>query len=235
MPKILEYPTASIKRSLRLAKAVDELGGSSSLDMCAERLGKKVSGGFREVIHSATKYNFLIQKKGILTITPLYKEIKLAYNEKEAENLKQKAFLNVPLFQKIYDRFKGQKLPVDIFDKLLIKEFNVSERMASRVEKYFIEGAKEIGLLTSDNMVIASAETCNKPTDEDSESQFDKLESETTNFEKQAYSSPQGSYSVKIFGPGMNSTISIMEEEDLEIVEKMLAKIKKKLHEKQDS
>src|SRR4030042_1425795 len=112
MPKILEYPTASIKKSLGLAKAVDELGGSSSLAMCAEKLGKKVSGGFREVVHSANKYNFLSQKKGTLTIAPLYRDIKLAYDEKEKETLLQKAFLNVSLFQKIYNRFKGQKLPV---------------------------------------------------------------------------------------------------------------------------
>lgn len=235
MPAKLEYPTASIKKSLGLAKAVDELGGSSSLAMCAEKLNKKISGGFREIAISSTKYDFLVLKRGTLAITPLYRDIKLAYDEKEKETLLQKAFLNVPLFQKIYDRFKGQKLPVDIFDKLLIKEFSVSERMASRVKKYFIEGAKEVGLLAPDNMVITSTETYNKPTEEDLESQFGKLEGETTNSEKQVYSSPQGLYSVKIFGPGMNSTISIMEKEDIEIVEKMLGKISKRLQEKQDS
>ncbi|MBN1393245.1 MAG: hypothetical protein JW947_10645, partial [Sedimentisphaerales bacterium] len=69
----LEYPTASIKKSLGLAKAVDELGGSSSLAMCAEKLNKKMSGGFREIVISSTKYNFLVQKRGTLTITPLYR------------------------------------------------------------------------------------------------------------------------------------------------------------------
>jgi len=235
MPKILEYPAASIKKSLGLAKAVDELGGSSSIAMCAEKLKKKVSGGFRDIIYGATKHNFLVQNKGTLTITPLYRDIKLAYNEKEKENLLQKAFFNVPLFQKIYDRFKGSKLPVDIFDKLLIKEFGVSERMASRVKKYFIEGAKTVGLLTPDNMVISSAESYNKSIDDDLEAPFDKLESETANSEKQVYGLSRDSYSVKIFGPGINSTISIIEKEDLEIVEKMLEKIKKRLQDEQDN
>jgi len=236
MPKVIDYPTASFRKSLELAGAVSELGGSSSIEMCAEKLNKKVSGGFHEVIHSAVKYGFLTHKKGEVSVTPFYKDIKLAYSPEDETKLLQKAFLSIPLFQKVYDRFKGQKLPVSIFEKLLIKEFNVNERIASRVMAYFLDGAKKVSLLTADNMVASSVEVYSKPTDADSETQFGKVESEATSSEKQTPILPLDSYSVKISGPGINSTIAITEQDDLEIVNIMLNKIRKKLEtEKTDS
>ena len=41
-------------------------------------------------------------------------------------------------------------------------------------------------------------------------------------------------FSVKIQGPGINSTLVIREEEDLDIVEVMLKKVRKKLLEGQE-
>ncbi len=209
MPKIAEYPFASIKKSLKLAQTVDELGGSSTMEMCAEKLGKKVSGGFHQIIQSAVKYGFIVRKKGVLTILPGYKDIKLAYNEDERISLLRKAFLNVPLFQKVCNRFANQKLPVDILSKLLIKEFGVPERMAPRVKTHFIGGAKEVGLITPDNMIV--------------------LDRDEIDLEESKIASSPDSYVVKFLGPGLNSAITINEPEDLDIVKVMLNKVEKKL------
>jgi hypothetical protein len=227
MPKIAEYPVASIKKSLELAKAVDELGGSSTIEMCAEKLGKQVSGGFSQIIQSAAKYGFIVRKKGMLNILPCYKDIKLAYNDEERTSLLQKAFLNVPLFQKVCDRFANQKLPVDILDKLLIKEFGVPERIAHRVKTHFIVGAKEVGLITPDNVV--ERESQNGAILSDSANQKNGSErGEIDSRENKVASSPD-SYVVKFLGPGLNSTIAINEPEDLDIVKVMLNKVEKKL------
>ncbi len=234
MPKIAEYPVASIKKSLELAQTVDELGGSSTIEVCAEKLGKQVSGGFHQIIQSAVKYGFIVRKKGTLTILPCYKDIKLAYNENERISLLQKAFLNVPLFQKVCNRFANQKLPVEILNKLLIKEFGVPEGIARRVKTHFIGGAKEVGLITPDNIIVLSRGSQNDTTLSDTGNQksgfeFDEIDSR----ESKVASSPD-SYIVKFLGPGMNSTIAINEPEDLDIVKVMLNKVEKKLNTRAD-
>ena len=171
-----EYPYATIKQCMELAKAVDELGGSSSIEICAEKLGKQVSGAFRDIIYSAVKYGFVIAKRGSgIQITENYKNIKLSYNKTEKAQLIEEAFLKIPLFMKVCERFNNQKLPVEFFDKLLIKEFNVNEKHASKVKGLFIKGARDVGLMGTDNTLCYSKEpsndNSNTNTDDDKEQQ----------------------------------------------------------------
>ena len=234
MPKIAEYPFASIKKSLKLAQTVDELGGSSTIEMCAEKLGKKVSGGFHQIIQSAVKYGFIVRKKGVLTILPGYKDIKLAYNEDERISLLKKAFLNVPLFQKVCNRFANQKLPVEILSKLLIKEFGVPEKIAPRVKTHFIGGAKEVGLITPDNMIVPGHESQNNFIVSDTAGQKNSFERDEIDLKENKLASSPDSYVVKFLGPGLNLVITINEPEDLDIVKVMLNKVEKKLNAKAD-
>jgi hypothetical protein len=234
MPKIAEYPVSSIKKSLELAKTVDELGGSSTIEVCAEKLGKKVSGGFSQIIQSAVKYGFIVRKKGILSILPCYRDIKLAYNENERISLLQKAFLNVPLFQKMCNRFANQKLPVEILNKLLIKEFGVPERMARSVKTYFMGGAKEVGLITPDNIIVLDRGSQDDAILSDTADQKNSFERDEIDSKESKVASSPNSYIVKFLGPGINSTITINELEDLAIVKVILNKVEKKLNTKTD-
>lgn len=234
MPKIAEYPVASIKKSLELAQAVDELGGSSTVEVCAEKLGKQVSGGFHQIIQSAVKYGFIVRKKGVLTILPCYRDIKLAYNENERTNLLQKAFLNVPLFQKVCNRFANQKLPVEILNKLLIKEFDVPEKMARLVKTHFIGGAKEVGLITPDNIIVLDRGSQDDAILSDMANQKNSFERDEIDSRESKVASSPNSYIVKFLGPGINSTITINELEDLAIVKVILNKVEKKLNTEAD-
>jgi hypothetical protein len=233
MPKITEYPMASLKKSIELAKAVDELGGNCSIDMCAEKLNRQVSGGFRYVIYGATKFNLVVQTKGMLTITSLYKDIKLSYSEEQKEAYLQAAFLNVPLFKNVCDRFKDQKLPINILDKLLVREFGVGERIVSRVKKYFVEGAKMVGLLSPDNKIVSLTEISNEVSGDIMNQQFVNSIKGKTRLQDpndNTYFASSSLYSVKISGPGVNFAISITENADLEVVKLILEKIKGKIN-----
>ena len=227
MPKTVGYTFASINKSLELARAVDELGGNSSVAMCAEKLGKKVSGGFQQIIQSAAKYGFVERQKGELATTSLFKDIKLAYSDSERKKLLQIAFLNVPLFKVLCDRFNNQEIPISHFNKLLIKEYGVSENMGQRVKTHFVDGAKEVGLMSPDNRIVSTLNLDGADTDAGPSSSDVGVAGVEEN--QQSPSLDTDSYSVKISGPGICSTISIADEGDLEIVEIMLKKIKKKL------
>ena len=222
MPKILEYPRASLKKSLELAKAVEALGDSCSVANCAEKMNRKDSGPFMAIVSAAGKFGLVDSQKGKLTTTKLFKSLELSYNDQEKKIILLKSFLKVPLFKELYNKFIDKELPINMLEKILIREFDVDKKLGSRVAKYFIEGAKQVELLKEDNkikkMEIEESEETEEP---------DKIEPE---LQKEITSQ---NFAVHIMGPGMNSRIELKDKDDIEIVDAMLNKVKKKLEKKE--
>jgi hypothetical protein len=147
MPKILDYPKSSFSSSMDMAEAIDSLGGSCEKESCADQMGLKVTGSFSKRIGSTVKYNLITSTKGRLETTDLYRSIKNSYNEEERLKYIKEAFLSPPVYNSLYGTFKGKKLPVDILDKYLIREFDVEDKNASTVARIFLNDLESIGLL----------------------------------------------------------------------------------------
>ena len=227
MPRRVEYPRRSLSDALKLAETVSRLGGKCSVETCADSMKKKVSGSFGALVSAAVKYGFLTSKSGQLAVTEQFDRYRLAYDEEEKRELLRQAFLNVPLFSQVFTRFqKNGELP-DILTKVLIREFDVNENLASAIRKYFISGATESGLLSEDGKFV--------------ESDVAERDGEQTSVHDEAghqEHAPQpiatsvaaaGEFSITIAGPGLNSTLVIREPEDLLIVDAMLKKVERKL------
>lgn len=238
MPKNLNYPLASFQKAFALADAVDALGGKSPVENCAEKMQRKVSGGFMVIISSAQKFSLVTFEKGMIITTEDYKLIKHAYTNIEKITFLQKALLSPQVFSILYKRFKGKELPVITLDKILIREFGVEESTAGRVAGYFIDGLKTYQLLNGANVVedlqeaaLDKEETKKDKSEEVKIHDFDRntqkaiAEIPDASFTRQKMSS----YEIQITGPGINSKISITDEEDLIIPEAILKKIKKDL------
>lgn len=243
MAKQIDYPRATLKNSLELARAVDDLGGKATIELAADRMEKKVSGAFRALVSAAAKYGLVVSKQGLLTLTPLYREQKLAYSDEEAKARLADAFFHVPLFSDVYARFNGRELPISHFEKLLVREFGVPDQMGSKVSKYFIEGAKQCGLMGGDNVLVVRQRSDANEEEEDSDIEEDERHPQPPPFasvqekphKKQELAIASANrYSVRIVGPGMDSTIAVNDSADLAIIEAMLKKVEKKLEEVDD-
>lgn len=236
MPKIVEYPRASLANSLELAEAVSSLGGSCTAAMAAERLNRKQGGAFSALISAACKYGLLTSKGGKLTVQETFRDYKLAYNDIERRNALRAALLSPPMFQEIYERFESNTLPVEHFDKLLIREFDVPEDQASKVSNYFLEGLEQAELIKEGNQLVVLN---GGPTEDEKENPTPEYSDSTSGRESPGPVQPKGTatshseYAITFRGPGLNSTISVEEEEDLLIVEAMLKKVKKALQARQ--
>ena len=227
MPKIIEYPRGSLSRSVELAQAVDSLGGKCSTEMCATHMKRKVSGAFMAAVGAAVKFGLVETSKKQLTITELYRDYKLAYSDADKQMALKKALLTPPVYERLYARFHGQELPVAILDKLLIREFDVSEADASKVSGYFVDGARDIGLLGDDGVLNGLNSDEDKDDDKDRDEEFDEIpEDEFDDADDQPVKSR---YIVSIRGPGMKSEIQLLEPDDLLIVDAMLTKVRRKL------
>lgn len=241
MAKIIDYPRASLRSALQLAEAVDGFAGSCSTELAAEQLGKKMSGAFQALVASAAKYGLIESKAGKLSICPLYRNYKLAYTPEESARHLQDALLSPPLFKDIYERFKGQRLPIAYFEKMLIKEFQVPEDLASRVGGYFIDGAKQVGILSNENHLASGFEpdaddsevTEVKPslpvvsTAISQEERSDSYADEDTHKPLSGNALVVEDFWINIRGPGMNFTIEVKDTDDLDIVQVMLRKIER--------
>jgi hypothetical protein len=233
VPKLIDYPRAGLKAAMELAQAVDDLGGTSSIEMAAEKLNKRMSGAFQAQVSATVKYGLVTSKNQKLVTTPLYREIKLAYNDAERENKLRQAFLQVPLFREIHQRFAGKELPTSHFEKLLIREFDVPEDWSSRIASYFIDGGRAAGLIGEGNRLTeldAPSITADADPVEISATSAPPPQSERVIDVSRAPSSKN--YVVHISGPSLNSNIEINELEDLEIVNVMLKKVAKALQDR---
>ena len=238
MAKIVDYPRASLESGLQLAEAVASLGGSSTTEMAADKLGRKVSGAFAAIVSAAVKYGLISSKDGRLSVLPLHRSIKLAYSDEERRKYLGEALLSPPLFKAIADRFEGRSLPTEHFEKLLIREFDVPEDMASRVSLYFMQGCKQAGFLTSSGE-FSTNELGSSRDDESAEGDEGLSVESSGGLSSPAVraSTPQMTpspeeFSICFRGPGLESTIVVREEDDLLIVGAMLRKVERALKEK---
>jgi hypothetical protein len=236
MPKIIDYPRASLERALLLAETVDRLGGECSDQSAAEHMGLKVSGSFAALIGATVKYGLITNTKGKLKIEPLFQDYKLAYDDKQKMETLRKAFMTPPLFAAITKRFEGQVLPTH-FEKLLIREHDVSEDFASRIVAYYSEGAKESGILAPNGTINSNPKHVTGDGDlnagTDSAGPIVSEDEPVTRMDTTVSSSKRG-YTLRIFGPGIDSTINLKDEDDLEIVEATLKKVRRLLKAQQD-
>lgn len=235
MPRNLNYPLASFQKAYILSESVDALGGSCSVEMCAEKMQRKISGGFMVIISSAQKFSLITFEKGIITITEEYKLIKNSNISNKKIALLKKAFLTPQVFSILYDQFKGSELPVNMLDKILISGFGIEENKAGRVAGYFIDGLKSFGLLNGNNIVEDTSETNveSKPAETvagpklnpaitKSERVLEPEHPDTSFTAKKTEN-----YGLQLSGLAISLKINIEDEADLQIAEAVLNKIRK--------
>jgi hypothetical protein len=230
----LEYPRASFRAAFELAEAVDSLGGNCSAELGAEKIGNKMGGAFSYILASAQKFGLVTYKLGQLSTSSLYRNIKLSYTDEEKNALLIEAFLLPPVFSRLYERFKGKELPVTVLEKMLIKEYGVDDNAASRIKKYFIEGAKTTNLLDSQGK-LKTLEAQKKQEEEIVETEEIQIIPQNASFSDNTNNnvislSDLDEYVFHITGPGINSKISIRDEDDFTLLEVMIRKIKKKFN-----
>jgi len=228
MPKNLNYPLASFQKAFALADAVGALGGSCSIEIGAAKMQRKVSGGFMVIVSSAQKFNLINSEKSFITITEEYKLIKHSYTNSERMAFLKKAFLTPQVFSILFERFKGQELPVEMLDKILIREFGVEENTAGRVAGYFTDGLKAYGLLIGNRLADDDVQEKAIPIEEAvkiepaSETIPDPLDASFTHINSERYE-------VQLTGPNISTKLNLDDEEDVLILEAIVKKIRKKL------
>lgn len=147
----IDFPYASLDDAVELAKSVHKLGGNQCrLESLAADLGHKTadSGGFRQKLSAAHIFGLTALSQGIVTLSTLGSRIVDPQQEKAA---RVEAFLKVPLYNSIYEQFKGGALPPAQGLEAAMVALGVVSTQKDKARQAFQKSAKEAGFFTYGN------------------------------------------------------------------------------------
>jgi hypothetical protein len=123
------YPKYDLTTCIDLADKVKNKGGN---DCSVEHLGaflgytNTTGGGFATKVANARMFGLIETVQGRYRITPRAETILYPASEAERQRALTEAFLNVPMYSRVYEMHRGQRLPAALgLKNLLHREFQI--------------------------------------------------------------------------------------------------------------
>ncbi len=144
----IEFPYVDLDNAVEVAQAIYARAGRSTcdLDELAAQMDQTLSGSFRMKTAAARLYGFT-EKQGRdkIVLTPLGHKVVNPETEGEA---RAAAFLTVPLYREIFEKYRGHLLPPT---KALEREMvtaGVAPKQADKARQTFDRSARQAGFYT---------------------------------------------------------------------------------------
>ena len=145
------FPWADLDNAARVAKAVHTVGGTSlTQEQVAAAVDVSVkSGGFRMLTSAARMFGLVTPVQGnVISLTPLGRRFNDAKDEKAA---RADAFLTVPLYKAIFEKYKGGVLPPAAALETEMFNLGVVRKATERARQVFQKSAQQAGFFAYGN------------------------------------------------------------------------------------
>ena len=138
----IEFPYGDLDDAVAVARGVHSVGGSGcGWDQIAGHFKQAANGGgFRQRMLTAKVFGFIVYAQSRVKLTSLGHKVCDPSQEKAA---KAEAFLNVPLYKEIYEKFSGKVLPGIRGLEAQMVELGVTERQSDKARQYFQRSASQ--------------------------------------------------------------------------------------------
>jgi len=151
----IKFPYLDQDDSYEIAKKVFEIGGKSC-DKVALAVAFNVSadgGAFGLRLSTAKLYGFISAEKKVVSLTDLGQKVVDPTTEKAA---RAESFLEVPLYEKLYEDYQGQLLPGNDALESHIVKLGVAPKQKDKARQVFQRSAKQAGYFSiSSNRLVA--------------------------------------------------------------------------------
>lgn len=143
---LIEFPYGDLDSSINLVRALYNTAGTSAEhEQLAAQLGLVASaGGYRARLSPARMFGFITVEKGRVFLTEEGEAVLEPLREAAA---RAEAFLKVPLYQALYEKFKGKPLPPPRGLENEIVKLGVSSKQADRARQVFEKSADQAGFM----------------------------------------------------------------------------------------
>jgi hypothetical protein len=143
----IEFPYSDLNAALELARTLlVKTGGAPCEDtQLASWMNQTASGGtFRTRVYAARMFGLIDLAQGSISLSPLGRE---ALDETNSGGALVDAFLRVPLFNKLYEAYKGYALPTAAAIERQIESLGVSKKQTDRARQTFTKSAITAGFI----------------------------------------------------------------------------------------
>lgn len=142
-------PKVALEYVLVLLASVDVNGAPQTIAQIAESVGQSGnSGAFRTRLSAATYFGFVEStRRGHVVLTELGQH---ALDSERRREALLSAWMNVPVFRTLYDRYAGRPLPSRLGIEDDLQSLGVTAAAAAQVRRVMISSADSAGLLPAD-------------------------------------------------------------------------------------
>lgn len=140
----IEFPYLDEENAVEIATAVHEVGGSGcEWDQLAAHLKQAAQGGgFRLRMICAKQFGLVLYDRGKVTLTSLGLRV---VDPQQLRAAKVEAFLQVPLYKAVYEKFRGGTLPPLAGLEREMQALGVAPKQADKARQAFQRSAKYAG------------------------------------------------------------------------------------------
>jgi hypothetical protein len=140
----IEFPYNDLDDAVEVVRAIHRTGGREcELDALAATLGLTItSGAFRGRVSNAGTFRLTDNERGKARLSDLGHLIIQPDQEAQA---RAEAFLSVPLYLKIFDRYKGFTLPPPAALERELMGLGVSSKQTDKARQAFVRSARQAG------------------------------------------------------------------------------------------
>jgi hypothetical protein len=140
----ISFPYGSLKDAEQVAKALHEAwGGSTSPEQLAGGMDQTPkSGAFRNKTATARIFGLTQASRGKISLTNRGRQI---VDPQTRAAARVDAFLHVPLFARLYERYKASNLPPDRGLEQTILDLGVSAKQTAKARQAFQRSAEQAG------------------------------------------------------------------------------------------
>jgi hypothetical protein len=145
------FPYLDLDAAAGVAKAIYDRAGFSDcdLDEMAAHLGQTVSGALRLKTSTAKTFGFVEKSdRGSFRLSQLGQRLMAPETEAAA---RAEAFLNIPLYRTIYERYRGKLLPPAKALEREMVQMGVAPKQADKARQTFERAAKQGGFFAQGN------------------------------------------------------------------------------------
>ncbi|GIK87289.1 MAG: hypothetical protein BroJett026_27700 [Betaproteobacteria bacterium] len=141
----IEFPYTDLDNAVEIVRGVHEVGGTAcTYDQLAAQLQAEASGGgFRMRVGGAKTFGLLTYERGgRITLTELGREIADPQSERPA---RARAFLAVPLYERVFNEYRGRPLPPQAALERALVAFGVGQKVTDKARQVMLRSARQAG------------------------------------------------------------------------------------------
>lgn len=145
----IQFPYADLDDAWSVANAVHQNVGAGR---CTEEQlaawlhhDSVISGTYRQKLAAARSFGLIENEKGAISLTSLGRDI---VDPSLAGRSRANAFLKVPLYAAIFERYKGGLLPPDVALERQMEELGVSPKVKGKARQAFRRSAEQAGFFS---------------------------------------------------------------------------------------